>query len=113
MSHAYGSVIKNDKVVAHFEYNGMFDEVIPTLWNSREEVAEHWRSGEWRTCECNGGEPVTLYSEYGSGFHWPGVACLKCMAITDGFKPHPQTDGHPLGYPHPFDEWMKENASKG
>lgn len=87
MSHAMGEIIKGGRIVAYYEYNGTSDVVIPAAWATPNEVHEHWRSGEWKSCACGGPhEDVILYSSYGNGSHWPGKWCPRCRCITDGFR---------------------------
>lgn len=103
MSHANGAVIKNGQVLGFFEYNGTCDVAISTIWQTRKELEENWRSDTSNKCEC--GEPpeeVILYADYGDGFHWSAKVCLRCKAIVENLMPFDSegvehTDGLPEG----------------
>ena len=95
MSHANGMVQFPDKTVMHFEYNGTSDVTDSVLWDTSEEVHAHWRGDIWNECKCGRDEPVTLFTDYGGSFHWPGRACRHCRAITAGLEPDETTDGTP------------------
>ena len=95
MSHANGMVQFPDKTVMHFEYNGTSDVTVSVLWDTSEEVHAHWRGDLWNECKCGRDEPVTLFTDYGDGFHWPGRACRHCRAITAGLEPDETTYGTP------------------
>lgn len=88
MSHSNGKVIVNTQIVGYFEYNGTCDVVLGRIYDSLEELRENWRCGDMGKCIC-GQEPseVVLHTTYGSGFHWPGKACLKCKTIVEGLMP--------------------------
>lgn len=124
MSHAHGEVILDGKVIGHYEYNGTSDVALPNVYDTPEEVTANWRKGG-RECSC--GQPsidVTLFSYYGSGFHWPGKYCPRCRLITgnrmpfegyDVIPPYDSTDGHPL---HPCacgrfkrNDWAKDDLT--
>lgn len=82
MSHAHGQCRFPDGTVKFFEYNGTGNTCMRQLRNSREEVVDHWREANWAECTCGRDEPVTLACDYADGSHWPGRACLHCMAIS-------------------------------
>jgi hypothetical protein len=101
MSHAYGEVIKDGKVLAFFEYDGTSDIAISCLHNTEAELQAQWRSGVWNECTCGQpGSDVLLYTNYGRGCFWPGKVCLACRAITGGRDPYADnvetTNGHPI-----------------
>lgn len=89
MSHANGEAKFSDGTVMHFEYNGTSDVCRTALKPTYEEMQKDWRKpGNDADCKC--GQPseiVELSTDYGGGFSWPGKACRKCMAITDGLMP--------------------------
>lgn len=86
MSH--GECYFKDGLILHFEYNGTSDLAGPKLRSNKEEVTKHWRSYDnWAHCSCRRSEPVILYTDYASGFHWSGRACRYCHAITVGIEP--------------------------
>lgn len=92
-----------DGTVLHCEYNGTSDVMVSALWDTREQMLAHCRGEVWNVCMCGCDEPVTLFSDYGSPFHWPGRACRRCRAITAGQVPFlsddPITDEEP--------DWVK------
>ena len=83
MSHAGGMVHFEDGAIFHFEYNGTSDVCLPKLWETRDEMQEHWREDNyWKECSCdNLPKPVEIYTEYGSGLWWKGKACQTCRVI--------------------------------
>lgn len=87
MSHANGMVQFPDDTVMHFEYDGTSDVTVSVLWDTYEEVHAHWRGDQWNECKCGRDEPVTLFTDYGSSYHWPGRACRHCRAITEERTP--------------------------
>lgn len=105
MSHAVGEVISGESVLGYYEYDGTSDRVLPAIWNSQDDVVNHWRNQPERFCRC-GHEPipVLLWSSYGGGFYWPGTACLECKAIVSVLTPYEHFErgsgwpkrGHPL-----------------
>lgn len=96
MSHATGEVYRDGRIVGYFEYDGTVDIACTALRATPEGVHDHWRADNDADCGCGGpGTEVTLYADYGSGFHWPGRACLACGAITAGLDP----DGAGAGWP--------------
>jgi hypothetical protein len=130
MSHSSGEVIKDNQVIGYFEYNGTVDVALPAIWNTMDEVHDNWRKQEWRSCTCSTPQvsEVTLYSSYGSGFHWKSKACLSCRTIVSNHDPHshwddPSYDSRP-GSPfedchnstcvdgHPFNVWFVTLAGK-
>jgi hypothetical protein len=107
MSHAWGEVIQDGKVVGHYEYNGTCDVCLPRIYDTHKEVMDNWRSEQSATASCTCGDPpsdVILYSDYGDGFYWPAKACLKCRAIVGDLAPYygdedeydPPKKGHPI-----------------
>lgn len=103
MSHAYGEVTQDGKVVAHFEYNGTSNVCCPKMYDTWKAMNAEWRKGPWVKCTC--GKPsvdVILYTDYGNGYYWPGKACFECGCITGGLMPwgddddSEPIDGHPL-----------------
>jgi hypothetical protein len=98
MSHATGQVIKDDAIIAYYEYNGTVDVAQPKLYLTKEEVSANWRTYPDAECTCGkASEDVLLYTSYGAGYYWPGRVCMSCLAITDGRTPDYDTPGHPLG----------------
>lgn len=92
MSHAEGEVICGGKVVGFFEYNGTTDLACTRVFPTRDELDANWRGSVFADCRC--GKPpadVILYTAY-HDFHWPGSACLACMAIVAGIDPSPRVD---------------------
>lgn len=87
MSHAYGKCRFADGTVLHFEYDGTSDMCISRLWDTEEEVGEHWRTWETRDCKCGKYEDVEMAVDYGSGKIATGRACKHCRAVT--FDPFP------------------------
>lgn len=90
MSHDYGEVIVNGKVVGYFVYYGTTDYAISKIYDSAEESSNNWRNHIFQECTC--GEKsidAILWTSYGGkdGFHWNGKVCLICKAITEGFEP--------------------------
>ena len=88
MSHSYGAVqFDSDDKVMFYEYDGTSDVTISHLYDTRKEMEDNWRKGEWLDCKCGRDEPVEIYSNYGGGFYWDGRACRHCLAITENLKP--------------------------
>lgn len=88
MSHAYGRALFSDGLVLHFEYNGTGGFAYTALRSSVDEVRAHWRDEEDRACSCGrSAESVRLATSYGGGFTWSGLACRRCLAITDRGAP--------------------------
>lgn len=87
MSRAMGSVHVDGKVVGYYCYNGTTDVAHGDIFDTRDECFDNWGS-YGRKCTCAGqGRPVILHSEYGGGFWWHAMACLKCKVITAGRAP--------------------------
>lgn len=89
MSHAYGTAtFSADNHIMHFEYNGTTDVAISALWDTKQEVTNHWREGIWNACVCGKSEDVIFFADYGDGIHWQGKACRYCRAIitTDPYE---------------------------
>lgn len=95
MSHAHGKVVFEDKLVLYYEYDGTSDIVLPKLWDTPQEVSDHWREPEpfSRKCTCGKDEPVLIDTDYGYGYHWNGKACRHCKVITEGLDPYPHETG--------------------
>ena len=110
MSHSHGAVKFENGNILHIEFNGTVDICLPNLYKSSEEVEEHWRNQNWKTCKCKpvGREPIEIAVTYGGGWCWNGFACGKCMVITDRWEPFDPTsdgrwrplDGLPEWYPN-------------
>jgi hypothetical protein len=83
-----GHVRFESGVIRHFEYNATVSRACPALRNTVDEVHDHWKNNGDAECTCGGSEPVTISVDYGDGIEWQGMACLNCMAITDGFDPY-------------------------
>lgn len=101
MSHAWGEVIHEGKVVGRYEYNGTADVAMSRIFDTNDELKQHWRTEHADDAECTCGQPpadVILYSDYGGGFHWPAKACLKCHAIVEHLRPWSDYE----------DEWPKD-----
>ncbi len=104
MSHAVGEVILDGDIVGYFEYDGTNDCVLPAIWETADEVDDHWRNQPDRQCTCER-EPtaVLIWSSYGKGFHWPCTACLECKAIVSGLAPYEEfergSEWPKCGYP--------------
>lgn len=82
MSHSSGNVtFKKDNLVMYCEYDGTVDIMVPALWDTQEEMSDHWRESIWNKCTCGNMEPVIIHSDYGGGFSWEGEACRTCKAI--------------------------------
>ncbi len=108
MSHAHGEVIKDGKIIGHYEYDGTADIVWTKIRATTAEVWAHWRTAANRAkCTCEKPEPVKviLYSSYGNGFHWPGKICEICQVIVDGIGKYDidSIPGHPTEPDR--DEW--------
>ena len=73
MSSARACVRFPDGNIRYGIYHGTSDVMQPNLYNGVEEAWADRRAGEWRSEE---GEafPVVIWSDYGGGFGWPGVA---------------------------------------
>ena len=93
MSHAHGAVKFEDGLVLFYEYSGTGDYVCTALKRTQAEVSRDWRSpANNAKCTCGASESVELMTDYARGLSWPGKACRRCMAITDGQFPL-DTDG--------------------
>lgn len=101
MSHASGVVRFRDGKFMFYEYNGTADVVISHLHDTMQGVLDGWRKSPWLDCKCDKGmEPVEIYSSYGGGFYWDGMACRTCRAIDGGGDDarHAGSDGEPPWY---------------
>jgi len=105
VSHAEGQIIKDDQIVAYYEYDGCSDFCFTKLYKSREELTANWRTNQFAKCTCGKAEPVLVYSSYGNGGWWAGKACLECMALTEGTS-HDFDDFEYLGDGHPLGHWQ-------
>lgn len=100
MSHSNGKVYKDGNVIGYYEYDGISDVVCTAIRRTIEEVHKYWRKDNTANCQC-GQTPiaVVLWTDYGGdhGMHWPGKACMRCMAVTDGIYccDIDQVDGEP------------------
>lgn len=92
MSNANGAVRFNDGAVMFYEYQGTSDVCNPILRKTLSDVSHWWRKHDeeaharWKACK-HDGEEVTIYSDYGGGFCWPGRACRECSCITQNTMP--------------------------
>lgn len=70
-----------------YVYEGTTDYACPRLYKTRREMLDAWHSGgylDYAFPPPTGfpdEEPVTLYSSYGCGFHWPATASRSQMLI--------------------------------
>lgn len=103
MSHASGAVKFNDDTIKFCEYNGAADVVCSRLYDTKEEMNEHWRKDNDANCNCGKDERVRIMNTYGGGMNWNGRACKKCMAVTNGFYPYGQEIA-----PWETKDWKKE-----
>lgn len=95
MSSSIGMVVKDQKVVGYFEYDGTADVAISAIrrtseevWKARDERDTLLFNNVWRRCTCsNDHDDVLLYTDYGWGFYWPAKVCLLCKAITTNTMP--------------------------
>jgi hypothetical protein len=90
MNHAHGHVDFKDGKRLYYEYNGTADRVCPKLWNTPEEVNEHWREEEALDRKCVCGKPsevVCAFTYYGGGLWFRAEACRNCMVITNNPDP--------------------------
>lgn len=114
MSHQTGAVRFPDGTINLFEYNGTVDICIPMLWDKREELSAHWRSGQWRDCLCGPAakiEPVEIYANYGGGYYWPGTACRTCNTLVSGHEPAGEENGEKDGEPEWWLEWVEQQKA--
>ena len=81
MSHDVGAVKFNDGTIKYYEYNGTSDVVISHIYDSLKEVRENWRNHVWEECNCENEEEVRIYSNYGGGFTFDGLACRECKSL--------------------------------
>lgn len=125
MSHSIGAIqFKSDKKILFYEYDGTSDVVIPSLWETQEEVSEHWRKYDgpkecirnkfFPNVEGHNHEDVEIISTYGFGFHWQGKACRECMVITDGLllMDIDTTDDYPSWSPWQREKWMNDEKKR-
>lgn len=101
MSHAAGEVIQYGKIIGYFEYNGTADIILPKVYNTAQDLADHWRQGAMTCCTCKpqkGREPVILWSSYGFGSFCVSTFCSVCKLITGELNAMDinWVDGHPL-----------------
>lgn len=105
MSHASGAVRFKDGTVMFYEYNGTSEVAVSHLYDNMQGVLDNWRKGEWLTCLCpNGMEPVEIYSSYGGGFTYPGLACRTCRALLGPRYREEDVDATVSGEP----QWHKD-----
>ena len=81
MSHSIGAVKFKDGEVKFYEYNGTVDVPISHIYDTVDEVNENWRNHEWVNCTCGKEEPVSIFSDYGGGFYFDGLACKNCKSV--------------------------------
>src|ERR1700761_1676324 len=80
MSHQPGKVIVNNKIVAHFEYDGTSDVNLPQLYSSQEELSANWRQDQnWSLAQNCKHEPTAaiIFNSYADGAWHPGRVCLE------------------------------------
>jgi hypothetical protein len=134
MSRATGAVRFQDGTVKWCLYNGTADILIPRLFEDPHTPWDaYYAKGDdkvdlWPE-PVGEPEPVTIYSDYGGGWTWPGMATRN--VVTEGTDPyeyddnesngwnapdykHPHTDGRPDWYHEayrPFAEkWKAEHG---
>ena len=93
----------------HYEYNGTADIVCSALKRTYDELRRDWRSpANEARCTCGQpAEPVEMMTDYGAGYSWRGMACRRCMAITDGLMPLDSDDIEPTrGIP----DWANQDV---
>lgn len=113
MSHAYGEIIIDNKVVAHFEYNGTSDVSISNLRDTKQEVFDNWREAEWLECKCTAPSTKAIaYTDYGYGFHWDVLICLPCRAFVSGHSPEDDKRGHPICVSTAEHDWKENENNK-
>ena len=89
MSRAWGSVhlLPSGAIAGWYIYNGTSDVAHSAIFDTYEKMCGAWSHAtddSWdRSCECSAqvAAPVRIWSDYGYGFGWLGVACLSCMTI--------------------------------
>lgn len=79
MSHANATFVFADRPSLFGEYDGTSDVMLPLMFDTRDQAADHWRNQEWKDCAC-GRESVNCiaHTDYGLGFWWHAKACLTC-----------------------------------
>ena len=89
MSHAVGECRFKDKTIYYFEYDGTSDITLPELYSNQEDLNDNWRKNiDWQNVHKlikdakDDSEDVELYSSYGYGFTYKGIASKKYMIIT-------------------------------
>ena len=88
MSSSRGEATRHDgTIVGYFRYDGTVDVAVPAMWKTIEELTDNWRR-EPILPECpHELTEVTLHTEYGGGFSWPGKVCETCMVVRKGIMP--------------------------
>lgn len=83
MSHSSGIVtMESDGKVFWFEYNGTSDVACPKIFETQDEMSEHWRNqGYGHDCKCGKEEDALIEAHYGGGIEWEGKVCRHCMVI--------------------------------
>jgi hypothetical protein len=107
MSHETGQVRFQDGTIRFFEYNGTVDIPMPKLWETEDEVQDHWREERAFDRKCNCGHPpedVEACTDYGTGLYWKAQACKPCGVIFDNSDPYEKYGKHKIyGIP----QWVK------
>ena len=80
MSHNSAEVVQNNKVIGFIEWNATVEQLDSCqIWDTLDEVSEHWRKGDWKECTCAGPhEDAFLFEGY---WHWPVRICPHCRVI--------------------------------
>ena len=74
---------ESDGSIWHYDYNSTADVCISHIYKTSEELSEHYRKHEWKTCTCGKKERVSIYSSYGGGFMMEGFACKECKSLIE------------------------------
>ena len=80
MSYSWGAVKFNDGLIKYYLYNGGSDTCYTRLYNKASSIDQTYKD-----CLCIHSEDVEIYSDYGGGSYWKGMACKRCSAITVGY----------------------------
>jgi hypothetical protein len=81
MAQASGRVLFSDGLVMWCQYQGTMDVFMGKLYDTQQEMEDHWRESDYRHCQCGREEEIEAWTNYGDGSYYKGKACRFCKSL--------------------------------